>query len=756
VTACAVRDQRDAKKVREDPAFCGIDQAYTESANAFGTLAFVAAFGAACGYLATVGLDAVVTRLCLLTLELRCGLATIPHVELFPVINGDMSGVVQFRCCDDISVTVPELETLVLAEGVVVAASPSALQIHVHYYNSLEEVRQAVARIRAVVGRTVDADSGDEWIDLVAISLSPSLSSADSGDSCDDMPLFEMEGSSERASMTSNAAPSQGVNESDPPILSEGEGDSEKSDDEQSAEASHHATVLPLLFIAKHDGAAAQDEAVASPIQFGIVLTSVPSEEVDVDHLCAVGDNDHEVVARSSSEDGGVDAVKDTLLNTTDHAVVLLSSSEDGEVDTHFAESAIHGMVSIPASEYEEVDDNMLYGTVMLDEVDASILNFAETTDYGVRPASPFEDGVLLNTTGQPLGCEATNLDMGSVSSSDNDSDHTQDKPWLSKVGTTASATDERGFAFTIAGGCSGRARTSSAALLQPWPAANRSSTLSTSTTSSDDEDEDLIHPWQRYDGDDDVGSVSASENGCSDLGDAARAVDHVWPDVLRALHTSEPDDVASPIETMWIDLERSTRGDYEGLSDGGTEDASQSHNSLIVAFEPPLFGINPDVVYTLRATNRVSMIASDTEDDTDDESDRSQRTSPAEFASSAAVSHPIAIRHNTLHARHCGGGSLTPQSADSSPGLYAVLRGCESHHEFMPLTPPDDSVLTLEDLRSSTPPPIRSAHWKQLAAYQSFSGLGSHAARNVNTLRDVKNRSYGDPILGPQMCKGL
>ena len=142
-----------------------------------------------------------------------------------------------------------------------------------------------------------------------------------------------------------------------------------------------------------------------------------------------------------------------------------------------------------------------------------------------------------------------------------------------------------------------------------------------------------------------------------------------------------------------------------------------------------------------------------------DDADQHSLRASPANFLTSSAVSRPIAIRRTSAQARR-GGRSGTPQSVSSSLGLHEVLAECErlsrTPPEFVIGSPPrvkesraftpalSAPKLTWEDIRSSTPPPIRHSS-SFTAAWASGRTSGKSAHHNTD-----------ENVLPPQICRSL
>jgi hypothetical protein len=142
-----------------------------------------------------------------------------------------------------------------------------------------------------------------------------------------------------------------------------------------------------------------------------------------------------------------------------------------------------------------------------------------------------------------------------------------------------------------------------------------------------------------------------------------------------------------------------------------------------------------------------------------DDADQHSLRASPANFSTSSAVSRPIAIRRTSAQARR-GGRSGTPQSVSSSLGLHEVLAECErlsrTPPEFVVGSPPrvkepraftpalSAPKLTWEDIRSSTPPPIRHSS-SFTAAWASGRTSGKSAHHNTD-----------ENVLPPQICRSL
>lgn len=752
VTACAVRDSSDAAALRSDPMFCGLNQAYGEEAEAFGTLAFVAAFAAACGYLSVVGLPTVQSRLSLLVQELRIGLSSIPHLDVQPPDDTEGSVAVLFCCSDELQLSVADFERLLLSEGVTVGSSASTLQAHVHYYNSLEEIRHAVMRIRTVVSRQAGPDAVDDWTDLTASAIARlsestvSLSASRSGS----------EGSvlSESVSPTSLATSCAGdtasaASELVSPMtclveIDNGVRSIQTSDDEATDD---------LVEIAGHVKIPARVVADGSDHASDGCHLTVPN----------VFDIDHGVRSIHTSDDETAEdlvPILDEYQSTLEPGPEGCRPAEGGSPET--AGLSVHpidsGLRSIQASEDEAVE---------------------EARDCGENVEAPCQTDVALNigicSVPTSEDEDITTADSSTSPEPENDlfeSAIAPGSPVMDRVGGTREET-MKASRSSLRSSIDSGSEDELPQQVRPFRMRRHVRSQSTSASeesSSEDEQSDcfLSHQLEflsenslavSYSDPETAGASSLTEE-LAEIAYAALSTESETEseaEAERALQT--PQHVPSMPPHAWSDLElwvdQSSQADTD--SDGESSDFAEV-NADTIAFQNPLFGINPEEVYTLRATMSVSTVASDAEfdtTDTEDESLRSHQSSPVGIAMSSAVSRPIAIRRSSIRS----GYENTPDS-EMTIGLHAVLRGCDAAGVTAPLqrsphlvamTPPEHSVLTLEDLRSCTPPPIRGFDRSQL----SFSGLGGHVFGDVRAAVDTKSCG-GETILGPQMCGGL
>eukprot|EP00038_Savillea_parva_P023245 m.40143 g.40143 ORF g.40143 m.40143 type:complete len:905 (+) comp5920_c0_seq1:388-3102(+) len=681
ISACVVRDPKDAETFRADHGFCGLDDAYTEAAGNFGTFAFVAAFGAACGYLATVGLAAAREHIQALTAEFVATLNTAPGIDVSVVSS--MCGTVLFRCrhTDGVDIDVVGLERFIAAEGVVVAKSTHWVEVHIHYYNTREEVRQAADRIVAIITRAIEGgDSADEW-DLVPIDVMTS-----------DTPDVD------NTARDADAAPPMPTVQSPAP----------QGDDVclaavavehiagAHAPASDVEEVSAHVAVHHHDGVDAEDAQGSTPSQ-----DEQSGSESDA---CSSGFCEGEVALNV-----------DMATSTGHHGVCSLPTSEDGSDAEDLSVAAHSGLAvtSLPCSD-------------------------AETS----RPSSPFE--VTMDASSMtPMSAEGVNgddadsTDDGETRLAFNDVDG---RPWVWSVappGDDMDSVDEPSALTRLHDG-----------LTHP---------VVLSDVSGDALSRAELVPL--------LGTESVRDE---EIVSASPLSSEFWPAELRSLQTSG----AEPFDVGFLNCDAVAESDagmppWSDMSDTESSDFSNVEipSTTTYSFDNPLFGVTPARACTLRSTMSVSTFTSDTEGDTtdtEDDTDCSRLSSPVMVSRTAAVSRPIAIRRNTMASKY---GSLgTPQSPSSTIGLHAVLDKHDSPAyspvgsprpwrglDHIAMTPPEEPVVTLEDLRSSTPPPIRSIHRSRL----TFSGLGSHVSKDVKTIADVKN--YVDnTMLAPQMCKSL
>lgn len=169
ITACISWAGEVAEALRLDSRFCGVGEGYTEAAEGFSTLAFVVAFGVACRYFSKLGTSNVQHRVCLLTREFQHGLESIAELSVLSQPDSSNSVyAVRFRGHKETVVPQNELSLRLAEVGVLLAVDPmdpEVLIAYIHYYNTLEEVRDAIQRIRTVV---TDIDCIDDWVQVGA------------------------------------------------------------------------------------------------------------------------------------------------------------------------------------------------------------------------------------------------------------------------------------------------------------------------------------------------------------------------------------------------------------------------------------------------------------------------------------------------------------------------------------------------------------------------------------------------------------
>ena len=255
-----------------------------------------------------------------------------------------------------------------------------------------------------------------------------------------------------------------------------------------------------------------------------------------------------------------------------------------------------------------------------------------------------------------------------------------------------------------------------------------------------------------------------------------------------------------SPFHQSWSELEMSDedRNGEEAVDESGDDSDSDDDDVSIAElvngafasfeFDNPLFGASDDEhmertcasvesIDSSSSSNEsaehigssdlasesgeesISGFSSDSLDNLSDDDADSLRASPANFATSSAVSRPIAICRSNARGRHsCRPG--TPQSDSSSLGLHEVLGDCQlpsrTPPEFVVGSPPRSRLpraftpaasapkLTWEDIRSSTPPPIRnSSSFTAAWASGRTTGFAAHHALDTH-------------VLPPQICRSL
>jgi hypothetical protein len=227
-------------------------------------------------------------------------------------------------------------------------------------------------------------------------------------------------------------------------------------------------------------------------------------------------------------------------------------------------------------------------------------------------------------------------------------------------------------------------------------------------------------------------------------------------PDRANDLWIDDEPGMTSPANQSWSSMSASSFGDYNSGDDSDSFTEVVAGDSSETIFDNPAFSaaLLSDPLYSLDVSG-----VSDAESDTDDESDRSTVPSPVVPSSTSAVSKPIAIRHV------CARRKFDHFSLDSTRGLRQILGDCEclsaSPPPFVVGSPPRHRKLcsesqahdgvprsapafTWEDLRSSTPPPIRSG---------SLTNISQKPLVHFGSTTSIDS---GVHMLPPQICGSL
>mmetsp|Transcript_9996 Transcript_9996/g.30206 ORF Transcript_9996/g.30206 Transcript_9996/m.30206 type:complete len:883 (+) Transcript_9996:273-2921(+) len=656
ITACVARDDRVIEALRDDPCYCGVDEAYTDAASAFGTLAFVAAFGAACGYLAAVGLQSVRRRIELLELEFRKGL-TAEDLRVCPAAKKCKIGTVRFTCDGDTSSLV-DLDQRIATAGLTLAMADGMFEAHVHYYNTLEEVRHAVNMIHAVlalppVSDGSEAGASQEWTFVDADTTSEGASKTAIPDTAETVGIS--------AAASAAAAP----------------------DDDLMG----HEADVPLLEV---------DVSMVDSVHNTMTASTIA---VDSLILSDYSYSDHDLSCESHADNEESGSELDVWISA-DSTKGILQSQPEAAADSP-------GPVEISdaqASSLRECSD--------LETLDAELCNCA----FGV-------------------------LSMPTTNEEDDSSDCSENwvlEPIDHGVKSMPTSDDEAGHADSI----------------DTFPDVCESNARAGSSASKHADICEVV-----------VGPCTPNDRSALPDSSANEAITSgmpmcSWPSSLCPTTSfsaiqAEADGTGPDAEgTAWAQLEQwSYEHALTGFSDSEGSDISNLEMPpvSVYSFDNPVFGV--DVLHReLGASPSVSSFAcsfsSDADGDSsasDDDLVRSQTSSPAQSVSSAAVSQPITIRRlrPDNHSR-----MFTPTSGVLPLGLHGLL---DEHSVPPPITPPrhraynltpmamtpQEDTLSFEDLRSSTPPPVRRGR--------------SITVHDMNAFMD---RSSG--LLEPQVCRSL